>query len=116
MRRFLAAWGPPMFGGAVTSGSVTAATWAGLGGHFLYMPAALLVAIVSAIACLVDILDNDGPEHRGDKVTRTIKCAACAAIDLKLAAVTRDRDELRQALVVLDVYRPAAALKPPGET
>ena len=98
MRRFLAAWGPPLFATVLVASSVSGATWCVLGSHWLAVPFPLIAAVVALIASLVD-LEEGGPSRRRTKVA----CSSCYVKELDLAAVTKDRDELREALATLQL-------------
>lgn len=100
VRRWLFLWGPPLFALALSAGSCMTAAAVVEAGHSIASVPFWVTMTVSFFVALTDIL----PDSWGDRRKRRLvayPCKACVLIDRKLASVTKDRDELREALAVL---------------
>lgn len=100
MRRWLYVWGPSLIGAALATGAGTVGAALGTAGHYVAMAPLIVLATVATIVSIVD--SACGSETRRRRLD-DVPCRACVAIDKRLAAVTKDRDELRAAILVLDV-------------
>ena len=100
MRRWLYVWGPDLFGALLTSTSISGATWCVLGTHWFLMPFPVAGALVAFFACFHDLCEH-GPRDREVKLDRSER--ELVTFNARLAAVTKDRDELRDTLATLQL-------------
>lgn len=99
MRKWLHAWGPTLAGGAIATGAGTGAVALGLAHCFVALVPCVAVALVATLATLIGDIGEGGPARRRDKAP----CSACYVAGLRLGEVTKDRDELREALTTLSL-------------
>ena len=101
MRRFLRVWGPNVVGlGAVCCG-IEGIVWCALGSHWYVMVPSVLTTVVGFFATLGDLLFDGPPDRR--TALGAEPCSGCVTAARRLACVTKDRDELREALAVLQI-------------
>lgn len=104
MRRWLVAWGPPLFGLALSTGAAMGAAALALGGYVIPTIPCVVTAGVALIYSLWDVASDSSPSRSGPAVRGEAfddeqdrkPCASCAAL-------RRDRDELREAIAVLEL-------------
>ena len=103
MRRFLVVWGPDLVGGALATGCGMGVVACGMAARWLFLVPAMEGHAESAAATVKDLIDipSTGPARREDAFDS--HCKMCVAKDQRLAAVTKDRDELREALLTLQL-------------
>ena len=112
MRRWLYVWWVPLLGLALsTSGTMSAVALVEAGHGLASMPC-IVTAVIAIGVAFIDIM----PESWGHTRRMNIDprpCGSCMCINTAhestlrtLAAVTKDRDELREALVTLQLEPP----------
>lgn len=95
-------WGPPLFGAMLATGSIMGCVaCASVGRWVLFVPC-LIGGLVATVASIDDALTSPGQLTRVARLADN-PCRMCAAKDARLAAVTRDRDELREAIMTLQL-------------
>lgn len=100
MKRWLYVWGPPVLGFLVVTGGVTAAVALGLAHCWVAVVPAIGVSCIAFFWSITD-LASDGDVRRAKKL-KAQPCEFCVVIGRILAVVTKDRDELREAILVLE--------------
>ena len=100
MKRWLYVWWVPLLGLALATGSAMGGAALADAHRGLASVPCWVTMVVSFGVAFVDILPESwGYDRRLALAKRP--CEGCAAIDRRLVAVTKDRNELREALATL---------------
>lgn len=89
-------WGPTLIGAAFFTAATTALAELATTGHHVAVVPCVICSAASFFMTMGDLLFDGVADRR-----KNVGCADCESCRYILAAVTRDRDELREALVVL---------------
>ena len=117
MRRWWFIWWVPLVGVALATGAGVSGAALAMAGHGLAVAPCVVTMVISFGCAVVDILPESWGYERRQRIDPR-PCSDCRCINTvhastvrQLAAVTKDRDELREAIVVLSI--PA---RTPGDT
>lgn len=102
MSAWLRVWGPNLAGASVATGAATGAAACMAASHALFAIPLIATSFVAAFASIGDLI-FEGPLDRRRTLNIKDDCDRCKSLASNLAAIKKDRDELREAIITLQL-------------